>query len=307
MEKAVEFKVPVGAEGRADKILAEAFPETSRSLIKRSIEAGKTFRKNGVSLEPKSKLDAGEWLIVDLNRPQVESLSPYIKELEVFYEDCDLLVVNKPSGMVVHPGDGTDKKTLVHALLHHCPDELCQVGGPDRPGIVHRLDKETSGMMVVAKKELSYHGLVEQFSNREVIKIYIALVAGRMKQDSGSFTESIARHPKVRVKMAVQPTGRKALTEWKVIRYFSQGLSMVECDLKTGRTHQIRVHFSHAGHPLLGDQAYGYNPNKHKLEPAGRVMLHARHLAFRHPRTGDKMKFTSQIPEDMQSFMDNLN
>lgn len=307
MEKPIEFRVPIGAEGRADKILAEAFPQTSRTLIKLSIEAGKTFRKNGISLEPKSKLDVGEWLIVDLNRPNVENLSPYKKELEVFYEDQDLLVVNKPSGMVVHPGDGTDKQTLVHALLNHCPDELCPVGAPDRPGIVHRLDKETSGVMVVAKTELSYHSLVKQFSNREVLKIYLALITGRLKYKAGFFADPIARHPKIRVKMAVQPKGRKALTKWKVIRYFAQGTSLVECDLKTGRTHQIRVHFSHAGHPLLGDRVYGYNPNKQKSGQVGRVMLHARHLVFRHPLTGEKMNFTSQIPYDMQSFTDKLD
>ena len=196
MTQAIEFIVPHGTGGRADKVLAEAFPETSRSLIKRSIETGKTFRKDGCKLEPKSKLFPGELLLVDLSRPPVRVLKPYERKIDVFYEDRDLIVLYKPPGMVVHPGDGTNEQTLVHALLHHCPDELCSVGAPDRPGIVHRLDKETSGVMVVAKKESSYHGLVNQFSNREVIKIYTALVVGKMKYTAGSFTEAIARHPK---------------------------------------------------------------------------------------------------------------
>ena len=155
MTQAIEFIVPNGTGGRADKVLADAFPETSRSLIKRSIEIGKTFRKDGCKLEPKSKLSPGELLIVDLSRPPVRILTAYERKLDIFYEDRDLIVLNKPSGMVVHPGDGTNQQTLVHALLHHCPDELCPVGAPDRPGIVHRLDKETSGVMVVAKKESS--------------------------------------------------------------------------------------------------------------------------------------------------------
>ena len=306
MTQVIEFMVPSGTGGRADKVLAEAFPETSRSLIKLSIETGKTFLKNGCKLEPKSKLFPGELLIVDLSRPPVRVLTPYERKLDVFYEDRDLIVLNKPPGMVVHPGDGTNEQTLVHALLHHCPDELCPVGAPDRPGIVHRLDKETSGVMVVAKKEFSYHGLVGQFSSREVIKIYTALVVGKMKHNAGSFTEAIARHPKNRVKMAVQSSGKKALTEWKVLKYFLDGISMIECNLKTGRTHQIRVHLSHAGHPLIGDSTYGYNPNKYQFNEAPRVMLHARHLRFRHPVSGNQMEFSSELPEDMQSFIDDL-
>ena len=307
MNQAIEFIVPNGIGGRADKVLADAFPETSRSLIKRSIETGKTFRNDGSKLEPKSKLAPGDMLIVDLTRPPAPILSPYEKELEVFYEDQELIVLNKPTGMVVHPGDGTNEQTLVHALLHHCPDELCPVGAPDRPGIVHRLDKETSGVMVVAKKESSYHGLVQQFSNREVLKIYTALVAGKMKQNAGSFTDSIARHPKNRVKMAAQASGKNALTEWKSLRHFPDGISMIECNLKTGRTHQIRVHFSHAGHPLIGDLTYGYNPNKYQFNEAPRVMLHARHLRFRHPITDKYMDFSSELPKDMQSFIEDLD
>ena len=301
-----EYKVPRNSSGRADKLLAEAFPGTSRSLIKQSIDAGKTLRKNGAKLEPKTKLEPGEVLIIDLSRPEVTNLVPYETNLDIFHEDEDLIVLNKPSGMVVHPGDGTDDKTLVHALLHHCSGELCPVGAPNRPGIVHRLDKETSGVMIVAKKETSHHQLVEQFSKRKVTKIYIALVGGKMKLESGSFSGPIARHPKIRVKMAVQASGKMALTHWKLKRNFTDKASLVECDLKTGRTHQIRVHFANEGHPLLGDYTYGYNPNKYRFKKADRIMLHASEITFVHPSSGKAMYFSSPLPPCMNSFLEEL-
>lgn len=304
--KVTEYKVPRNSSGRADKLLAEAFPGASRSLIKQSIDAGKTLRKNGAKLEPKTKLEPGEVLIIDLSRPEVTNLVPYETNLDIFHEDEDLIVLNKPSGMVVHPGDGTDNKTLVHALLHHCLGELCPVGSPNRPGIVHRLDKETSGVMIVAKKETSHHQLVEQFSKRKVTKIYTALVGGRMKHESGSFSGPIARHPKIRVKMAVQASGKMALTYWKLKRNFTDKASLVECDLKTGRTHQIRVHFANEGHPLLGDYTYGYNPNKYRFKKADRIMLHASEITFVHPSSGKSMYFSSPLPPCMNSFLEEL-
>ena len=158
---------------------------------------------------------------------------------------------------MVASGDGTDECTLVHALLNYCPSELCPVGLPERPGIVHRLDKETSGLMVVAKTEPAYHSLVEQFSNRLVSKRYSALIVGQINGTCGSFTEPIGRHPKIRVKMAAVPNGKNAHTDWVLSESFAKNFSLVDCDLKTGRTHQIRVHFSHAGHPIVGDKTYG--------------------------------------------------
>ncbi len=306
MTQAKTFEVSKDTEGRADKILATAFPDTSRSLIKRAIEDGKVHREDGSLIEPKTKLQAGEVLVVDLTRPQVANLKPFECNLDILYEDSEILVINKPSGMVVHPGDGTDDFTLVHALLHHCPNELCPVGAPQRPGIVHRLDKETSGVMVVAKTEPAYHNLVNQFSNRLISKSYIALVLGKMKGSSGSFAEPIGRHPKVRVKMAVVPNGKSAHTDWVLAESFSDNFSLVDCDLKTGRTHQIRVHLSHAGHPIIGDVTYGYKPNKFPLIQESRVMLHARELSFSHPSTNHSVSFSASIPEDMDLLIKKL-
>ena len=306
MTQVATFEVPASTEGRADKVLAIAFPDTSRSVIKQAIKEGRVHREDGSFIVPKTKLRAGEVLVVDLARPKVAKLKPFGYKLDILHEDDQMVVINKPTGMVVHPGDGTDDNTLVHALLHHCPKELCPVGAPDRPGIVHRLDKETSGVMVVAKKESAYHNLVDQFSNRLVSKRYSALVAGKMKSSKGSFTEPIGRHPKVRVKMAVVPNGKNAHTDWVLSESYTDNFSLVDCDLKTGRTHQIRVHLSHAGHPLIGDVTYGYNPNKTSLFKEVRVMLHARELSFNHPSTSKAVSFSASIPEDMNILIEKL-
>ena len=307
MTQPIEFKVPEGTEDRADKVLSKAFTETSRSLIKKAIEEGKILRQDGSSFEPKTKLRAGEVLRVDLTRPSIQMLEPYNVLLDILFEDKDILVINKPSGMVVHPGDGTDSCTLVHALLHHCPQELCPVGAPNRPGIVHRLDKETSGVMIVAKKESAYHSLVKQFADRKVKKRYNALVVGKLKRNFGSFRESIDRHPKVRVKMTVSIAGKQARTDWEVVKFFKSGFSLIDCDLKTGRTHQIRVHFSNAGNPLVGDVTYGYNPNKYSFKTPHRVMLHAREISFLHPLNLKHLNFHAPIPEDMSKLIQDLS
>ena len=306
MTKGVEFEVPHNPEGRADKVLAKAFPDSSRSLIKRAIENGKIHRLDGSVFDPKTKLNKGETLIVDLTRPDGDQLQPFPFNLDVLHEDKELLVINKPSGMVVHPGDGTDERTLVHALLHHCPAEICPVGSPERPGIVHRLDKETSGVMVVAKTESAYHYLVDQFSHRLVSKKYRALVGGKMNRASGSFTWPIGRHPKIRVKMAVVPNGKKAQTDWVLLDSFAGNVSMIDCDLKTGRTHQIRVHFSHSGHPLFGDETYGFNSSKFPFARNTRVMLHARKLSFKHPISNEVVSFSASIPDDMNHLIEKI-
>ena len=302
----IEFRVPEQSVDRADKVLAKAFPETSRSLVKRSIEEGKVVRINGKPLTAKTKLIPGEFLLVDLRRPSESKLEPFKVSLNILHEDDAIIVVNKQPGMVVHPGDGTDGETLVHALLHHCSGNLCPVGAPKRPGIVHRLDKETSGVMVVAKTEPAYHSLVQQFSDRTVAKKYTAIVVGTMKTPKGSFIEPIGRHPKIRIKMAVIQTGKKAQTEWRVIDTLNEDFSLIDCNLMTGRTHQIRVHFSHAGHPLLGDLTYGYNPNKYPGHLSSRIMLHARDLIFHHPRDGKVLTFNTPLPSDMICTIDQL-
>jgi 23S rRNA pseudouridine1911/1915/1917 synthase len=301
------FLCPDGTCDRADKVLASAFPQTSRSQIKRAIEAGKIRREDGNPLDPKSKLTCGDSLIVDLSRSQSQVHSPVPIPLAVLLEDDDLIVIDKAAGMVVHPGDGTGEDTLVHALLHHCQGSLCPVGAPDRPGIVHRLDKETSGVMVVAKTEKAYHSLVAQFSERTTGKIYRALVAGHPHPPEGEIALPIGRHHKVRVKMAVVDKGGKpAHTEWKTLSLYTEKFALLECRISTGRTHQIRVHLSSMNHPLAGDSTYGYKASKNEGHHFPRVMLHARTLNFVHPQSGDELSFTAPIPNDFQTALSTL-
>ena len=297
------FVCPDGEFDRVDKILARSFPEISRSLIKRAIESKKVRKKGGLNLLPKSKVYPGEELIIDLSREETVPLNAKNLPLEVLFEDEDLLVINKTSGMVVHPGDGTKDDTLIHALLHYCPDELCPIGAPERPGIVHRLDKETSGVMVVAKSEKAYYSLVEQFSQRRTEKEYYALVSGVLPSSVGQIEQPIGRHPKNRVKMAVVSNGKPALTDWKVISRFSEPFSLAQVRIHTGRTHQIRVHFSFLGYPLAGDVNYGAKKN----EAFSRVMLHARCLKFNHPVCGKKLTFSADSPSDFKAGLNFLS
>ncbi len=300
------YTCPDGQSGRADKLLAEKYSEFSRGFIKQSIEDGKITRVDGSVIEPKTKLSPGDQLRVCLVRPTVDSLIPYEHNLDVLFEDEHILVINKQAGMVVHPGDGTGDKTLVHALLHHCPQALSPIGAPLRPGIVHRLDKETSGVMVVAKTEAAHLSLADQFANRETNKVYQAIVSGKLA-DSGEFNQPIGRHPTVRVKMAVSEKGKPALTRWETKRVYRNSFAHVECEILTGRTHQIRVHFSANGHPLAGDSTYGY---RERMGGAGffpRVMLHARKLSIKHPINQERLCFEAGIPEDFQRCLEWLS
>ena len=300
------YTCPDGLRGRADKLLAEKYTDFSRGFIKQSIEDGKITRINGSVIEPKTKLCPGDQLRVCLVRPTVESLIPYEHDLDVLFEDEHILVINKEAGMVVHPGDGTNDKTLVHALLNHCPDQLSPVGAPLRPGIVHRLDKETSGVMVVAKTEFAHLSLADQFANRQTSKMYQAIVCGKLSQ-SGEFTQPIVRHPTVRVKMATSEKGKRALTRWKTKRVYRDSFAHVECEILTGRTHQIRVHFSANGHPLAGDLTYGY---RERMGGAGlfpRVMLHAWKLSIEHPKSREVQNFCAPPPEDFLSCLTSLS
>lgn len=282
---------------RVDKILARAFPHKSRALIQRAIEGSKVKRKDGTELEPKTKIFPGEELVLDLSIEEKKSLSPKNIPLQIIFEDEDLVVLNKPSGMVVHPGDGTEDDTLIHAMLYKYPDGLCPVGSPERPGIVHRLDKETSGVMVVARSERAYHSLVKQFADRKTEKTYYALVRGVMKENEGEIDYPIGRHPKIRVKMAVVDHGKPAQTRWEVLSTLGNNFSLLKVKILTGRTHQIRVHFSYLGHPLAGDLTYGAK----KSEAFQRVMLHAKTLGFYHPLTNEKKIFETELPEDFKN------
>lgn len=298
------YVCPKGKSGRIDKILSDSFPEVSRSLIKKAIEEGRVLTIGKERLLPKSKIEEGDRFLVDLSRPDAASHLPYEFPLDIIFEDESIIVINKQSGMVTHPGDGTGGDTLVHALLHHLTD-CCPVGAPDRPGIVHRLDKDTSGAIVIAKTEKAYHHLVAQFTERKVSKKYLALIHGNIKGEKGVFDSSIGRHPKVRVKMCVSSTGKKALTEWYIYKRFPPYFSLVCCKILTGRTHQIRVHFSDAHHPLVGDSTYGGKKTVDSYS-FDRVMLHARELSLIHPVTNQRMTWEAAIPHDFSKKIDDI-
>ena len=292
-----EFAVTKTDAGeRLDRFLAARIPELSRSRIAALIRTGHA-RINAAAAKPADKIRAHDHVIFHEPPAQPSALTPEEIPLDVLFEDDDLLVVNKPAGLVVHPAAGNASHTLVNALLNHCK-QLSGIGGEQRPGIVHRLDKETSGCLVVAKNDAAHRGLSRQFAGRAVTKIYLALASGFFtKAKSGALETLIGRHPIHRKKMAVLADGRRgraAKTEWRVLRELACG-SLVECTLHTGRTHQIRVHLAHLGHPLLGDKTYS---PRGAATAFPRGMLHAWKLGFTHPRTGEELLFVSPIPAD---------
>jgi 23S rRNA pseudouridine1911/1915/1917 synthase len=228
-------------------------------------------------------------------------------DLDILHEDEDLLVLNKSAGRVVHPGAGTGEDTLVHGILHHCQGRLSGIGGKERPGIVHRLDKETSGLLLVAKSDTAFQSLAEQFASRTIRKFYTALVRGIPDPVEGSIEEPIGRHPVHRLRMTVRAEGRDARTDFQVIRQWELA-SMVRLRIHTGRTHQIRVHMKHLDHPVLGDKLYGYKPPaKTGFPEVPRVMLHAARLEFGHPVSGQPFKMEVPLPEDFSAVIDALD
>ena len=294
---------------RADIVLSHFLPGMTRSQIKRLIEE-KYVLVDGEPIKPSRKFDIGEVVQVTIPAPVSLDAEPEDIPIEVVFEDDYIVVVNKPPGMAVHPGAGVKKGTLVNALLYRCRD-LSGVGGKIRPGIVHRLDKNTSGIMVVAKNDLSHNSLVGQFKERTVHKKYVAIVEGVLKKDSGSFSSRIGRHPTNRIKMSSKVKGgREALTFWKVIKRYKNA-TFVEAEPRTGRTHQIRVHFSENGHPVLADEVYGRKKRKSgglaaAAKKIGRQALHAFKIGFAHPETKEYMEFTAPMPEDMKEALNIL-
>jgi len=289
----IEFVVSAkDAKVRLDQFLAKRLPEHSRSRLQQLIRGG-FVRLNGGTSRPRQIVRAGDKIDLIEPPPEKVDIQPEAIPLHVLFEDDDLIVINKPAGMTVHPGAGQREHTLVNALLSHCAG-LSGVGGKERPGIVHRLDKETSGCLVVAKNDMAHRELSKQFAARTVEKIYLALVAGKLRKAAGVIDEKIGRHPVHRKRMQVSPhRGRTARTEYRVIRS-SDAASLIECRLHSGRTHQIRVHLHHLGHPVLGDKVYA--PRFAKNLP--RQMLHAWKLGFRHPRTSRWKTFEASLPVD---------
>lgn len=313
-DQSFSISVPPKDHGRRiDQFLAETDLHLSRSQIKHLIEQEHILLNQHVT-KPSTRLKSGDTISGILPRPKALMLTPEPIPLSVLYEDPSIIVVDKPPGMVVHPAPGNPSGTLVNALLYHCKD-LSGINGTLRPGIVHRLDKETSGVMVVAKNDEAYHHLVKQFKNRRVEKVYLAIVYGNVKKEEGLIDAPIGRHPDQRKKMSIQTTrGRIALTHWKVLERFG-ACTLLEIHPRTGRTHQIRVHLTSMGHPLLKDPLYGKrgksqimeDPHLHDcLKKIDRQALHALQLGFDHPRSRERVLFIAPMPQDMKETLDCL-
>jgi len=297
----VEKSLPAG---RLDTFLREKFPTVSRGSLQRLIQQGH-IRVNGKTVKPTHRPRAGEQIEVRWPEARPAEAQPEEIPLEILYEDKSLLVLNKPAGLVVHPAAGHEEHTLVNALLHHCQGSLSGIGGVARPGIVHRLDKDTSGCLVVAKNDATHLALSAQFAARRVEKIYNAIACGELARESGEIRAAIARHPSHRKRMAVRDdsSGRAAHTSYWVLERLNSA-TFVAAQIHTGRTHQVRVHFQFLGHPLVGDETYGARQNARLKEltnyAAPRVMLHARELSFIHPRTEKEMSFEAPLPKDFR-------
>jgi len=288
---------------RADKYISEMEPEITRAHIQRAIEEG-LVSCNGEVINKSFKLKAGDELVYSMPEVRELEMLPEAIDLEILYEDEHFLAINKAPGMVVHPGAGQQSGTLVNALLHHCKGELSGIGGVERPGIVHRLDRETSGVIVVAKTDPAHQALSKAFAERSMSKEYLALVFGVPDRLSGCIEKPIGRHQVHRHKMCIREDGRHARTDWKLLHGMGEDAAMLLCRIYTGRTHQIRVHLADMKHVILGDLVYGYKENRYNAEPKPeRVMLHAWRLRLDHPITGEPMELIAPVPADFQSVM----
>ena len=302
---------------RLDLFLSKRCEDLSRSRIQQLLKEGHVIKENSdLKLTAKTAVKSGDQFSIHV--PEAEDLDIIAEDipLEILYEDNDLIVINKPAGMVVHPAPGHSKGTLVNALLSHCAESLSGIGGIKRPGIVHRLDKDTSGLIVIAKNDDAHHKLSAQFSKRDLSRVYYALVWGVPSPQIGQIETQMGRHKTDRMRMAVLKSGGKeAITDYEVVKNFKNQASLIECHLQTGRTHQIRVHMSHIGTPLVGDPTYNANRRPLTVPIADvtkilnafpRQALHAAELHFIHPSTKEEMSFESDLPEDFRQLLDDL-
>jgi 23S rRNA pseudouridine1911/1915/1917 synthase len=296
-----DLRIPSeGPGGRLDKVASDLLEGVSRSRVQRALELG-LVRVNGEVADRRRVVAPGDAIEVTLPAPDAPTVEARKVPLRILFEDAHLVVVDKPAGLITHPVTGADETSVVHALLHHTKGRLAPAGGTIRPGIVHRLDRETSGAMVVAKTDVAFHGLIAQFAGREPDKEYLALVDKCPRLLSGTISASIDRHRAVRVRMAVRDDGREAVTDWVVESRFGPQASLIRALPRTGRTHQIRVHLAHLGHPILGDRTYGkFDQPAFAGWPMPRVMLHAHRLRITHPATGKPMTFEAPVPPDFR-------
>jgi 23S rRNA pseudouridine1911/1915/1917 synthase len=315
--KSDNISIELQETGRLDKVLAKALSVSglseaeglSRARVQQLIKNGKVVCAGVAVCDPNAAVQLGQ--VYDIEVPPPVAAEPEAQDipLDILYEDADLLVINKPVGLVVHPAAGHRDSTLVNALLAHCGQGLSGIGGVARPGIVHRLDKETSGLMVVAKNDMAHQGLTAQFADRSLSRVYQTVVWGLPKPLKGEIEGAIGRHPRSRQKMAVvSKGGKEALTYYETKQAFANIAALVECHLATGRTHQIRVHMAHMGHPVVGDPLYGERRARKKaviseLQAFPRQALHAGEIKFIHPRTKRKLNFKASMPEDMASLL----
>lgn len=295
----INFTIDNRFSGRLDKVISEFDKNISRSRAQNLIE-NNLVKVNNFEQKAKYKVKPDDYISIELPEPEKINLTPQNILLDIIYEDDDVIVINKPEGMVVHPSPGHPDKTLVNALLYHT--KLSSINGSIRPGIVHRIDKDTSGLLMVAKSQLAQESLSNQLKNKTNKRKYIALVHGIIKEENGTIKAPIGRSKNDRKKQAIISNGRSAETNFKVIQRFTEGYSLIECELKTGRTHQIRVHMKYIGHPLVGDPLYG--PRK-TLQGHGQL-LHAKVLGFKHPKTNQELLFEVPLPEYFQKVINNL-
>jgi 23S rRNA pseudouridine1911/1915/1917 synthase len=288
---------------RLDKLLVEQFPDMSRAQLQNYVKEG-FITVNGETVKPGAKLRGGEVIRIDIPPTKVTELQPENIELNVLYEDADIAVIDKQAGLVVHPGTGVTSGTLVNALLARYPEIGQMYGSERRQGIVHRLDRETSGLMVIARTKAALNKLMSQFQDRTVEKSYLALLERTPKTETGRIEAPIARDPLQRKKMAVVRDGKPAITEFKILESnLKDGQALVEVKILTGRTHQIRVHMAFIGSPVVGDNVYGFRKQRLGLK---RHFLHAAKLTFKHPRTGEQMHFESPLPAGLQNMLEKL-
>ena len=286
---------------RIDKYLSTVIEGKTRSFIQGLIEE-KAVTVNGKIIKSNYKVKINDEVVVILPEPIELDVKAENIKLDIVYEDSDVIVVNKPKNMVVHPAPGNYSGTLVNGLLYHCK-YLSGINGVIRPGIVHRIDKDTTGILVVAKNDEAHNSLAKQFKDHSIKREYYALVEGRFSKESGTIDKPLGRNKKDRLKMDIVEDGRRAVTHYEVLEQYDKGVSLIKCTLETGRTHQIRVHMASIGHPLVGDQTYGFKKQKFKIEGQA---LHAKTLGFIHPSTGEYIEFTSDLPEYFEELIRKL-